>query len=69
MAREAFSAFTGGAGPFGVNSKVLYTHPAFVAGAYNGSHTDNIGLEINSTGLNLPAGAYTGTLNIQAQAL
>jgi hypothetical protein len=38
-------------------------------GTFNGSHTDNIALQIDSTGLNLPAGAYTGTLNIQAQAI
>ena len=65
----AYSAFTGGAGPFGVNSKQVYSHGAFAAGQFNGNHTDTLGLQIDTTGLNLPAGAYTGTLNIQAQAI
>jgi hypothetical protein len=65
----AYSAFTGGAGPFGVNSKQVYSHGAFAAGQYNGAHADTLGLQIDTTGLNLPAGAYSGTLNIQAQAI
>ncbi|MBZ5641513.1 MAG: hypothetical protein LAO19_02030 [Acidobacteriia bacterium] len=65
----AYSAFTGGAGPFGANSKTVYNHGAFAAGQFNGNHTDTLGLQIDTTGLNLPAGAYSGTLNIQAQAI
>jgi len=65
----AYSSFTGGAGPWGVNSKVVYTHPAFGVGTFNGSHSDTLGLQIDTTGLNLPAGAYAGTLNVQAQAI
>jgi hypothetical protein len=66
---SAYSAFTGGAGPFGVNSKQIYSHGAFSAVQFNGNHTDTLGLQIDTTGLNLPAGAYSGTLNIQAQAI
>ena len=65
----AYSAFTGGAGPFGVNSKVLYSRVIGAAGTFNANHTDTLGLQIDTTGLNLPAGTYTGTLNIQAQAI
>jgi hypothetical protein len=66
----AYSAFTGGAGPFGVNSKVVYAHGAFAAGQFNGNHADTLGLEIDTTGLALPASnSYAGTLNIQAQAI
>jgi hypothetical protein len=35
----------------------------------NSSHSDTLNLNINTTGLALPAGTYTGTLHIQAQAL
>ncbi len=65
----AYSPFTGGAGPYGVNSKVVYTRAIGGAGTFNAAHTDTLGLQINTTGLNLPAGAYTGTLDIQAQAI
>jgi len=34
-----------------------------------GTRTDSLNLRINTTGLNLPAGTYTGLLHIQAQAL
>ena len=36
---------------------------------FNGSRNDTLNLEINTTGLGLPAAAYTGTLSLQAQAL
>jgi hypothetical protein len=65
----AYSSFTGGSGPFGTQSKVVYAHGAFSAGQFNSNHTDTLGLQIDTTGLSLPAGAYTGTLNIQAQAI
>ena len=65
----AFSSFTGGTGPFGVNSKVVFSRVIGGAGTFNASHADTLGLQIDTTGLNLPAGSYTGTLNIQAQAI
>ena len=33
------------------------------------TRTDSLNLQINTTGLNLPAGAYTGVLHIQAQVI
>jgi hypothetical protein len=36
---------------------------------FNGTRNDTLNLEINTTGLGLPAAAYTGTLSLQAQAL
>jgi hypothetical protein len=64
-----YSAFTGGTGPFGANSKVVYTRAIGGAGTFNSAHTGTVGLQIDTTGLNLPAGSYSGTLNIQAQAI
>lgn len=64
-----YSAFTGGTGPFGANSKTIYTRAPIGAGNFNASHTDTLGLQISTSGLNLPAGTYTGILNIQAQAI
>jgi hypothetical protein len=37
--------------------------------SFNGTRSDTLNLEINTTGLGLPAAAYTGTLSLQAQAL
>jgi hypothetical protein len=65
----AYSPFTGGAGSFGANSKVVYNRVIGGAGTFNASHADTLGLQIDTTGLNLPAGSYAGTLNIQAQAI
>jgi hypothetical protein len=64
----AYSAFTGGSGPFGTNSKIIYTS-ALGAGSLNSSHVDSLGLQIDTTGLNLPSSTYTGTLNVQAQVI
>jgi hypothetical protein len=55
--------------PFGANGKTVFTQ-AVGAGTYSGTRgPDTIDLAIDTTGLGLPSGAYTGTLNIQAQAL
>jgi hypothetical protein len=68
-----FTAFTqspgtGGLGVAGA-SLVLFTQP--ISGTNrNANRTDNLNLEINLTSQpQLPAGTYTGTLNLQAQAL
>jgi len=64
----AASAFTT-ATPFSANGKTVFAQ-AVGAGTYSGSRgPDTIDLSINTTGLGLPSGTYTGTLNIQAQAL
>ncbi len=65
----AYSAFTGGSSPWGANSILVYTQSLGGAGTFNSSHTDTLGLQVDTTGLSLPAGTYTGTLNIQAQAI
>jgi hypothetical protein len=50
-------------------SLVLSTTP-ITSSNYSSTRTDNLNLEINLTGLNgIAAGTYTGTLNLQAQAL
>lgn len=67
----AFSAFTGGTAPAlfgGANSKTIFT-TAPLTGAFGGTRTDTLNFQINTTGLALPATSYTGTLNIQAQAI
>jgi hypothetical protein len=64
-----FNPFTGGAGPFGVNSQLVFSQAIGGAGTFNSNHVDSVGLQINTTGLALPAATYTGVLNIQAQAL
>jgi hypothetical protein len=68
----AYTAFTqtpstGGVGVAGA-SLVLFTQSI---GATNRATTrnDNLNLEINLSNQQLPAGTYTGTLNLQAQAL
>ena len=65
----AFTAFTqtaafggAGAGLLLVNQAISSSTPNFV-----GTRTDNLDLEI-STPSDLPAGTYTGTLTLQAQA-
>ncbi len=66
----AFTAFTQSApvGPAGAGL-TLYTK-AIPATNRAARRTDNLNLEINLAGqTQLPAGTYTGTLNLQAQAL
>jgi hypothetical protein len=63
-----FGSFTGGAGPFGTESIQVF-NVAITPVNVNSSRTDSLDLRINTTGLGLPAGTYTGVLNIQAQAI
>jgi len=62
----AFTA-TGVVGTAGAGLEVFTQPLTALNRAY--SRTDNLLLEINTTGLVLPAGSYTGTLTLQAQAL
>ena len=67
----AFSPYTGGTAPAlfgGVNGKTVFTN-ALPVGGSGGTRVDTLGFQINTTGLSLPALVYTGTLNIQAQAI
>jgi hypothetical protein len=64
----AFAPFTGSS-PFAAGSSItLFNQFIFIFNT-TGTRTDSLNLRINTTGLNLPAGTYTGLLHIQAQAL
>jgi hypothetical protein len=64
----AYAAFTG-ASPFSAGSAItLFNQNFFIFFSNPGSRTDSLNLQISTTGLNLPAGTYTGVLHIQAQA-
>lgn len=66
----AFTAFTQSA-PVGTAGAGLELYRQSISGTNrSASRTDNLNLQINLKGLpQLPAGTYTGTLNLQAQAL
>jgi hypothetical protein len=64
----AFGAFTG-ASPFAAGSSITLSSTKILGFNKTGNHTDTINMRINTTGLSLPAGNYTGVLNIQAQAI
>ena len=63
-----FVAFTG-ASPFAAASSITVSTWRILGNNRTGNHTDTVNMRISTVGLNLPAGLYTGTLNIQAQAL
>jgi hypothetical protein len=64
----AFGAFTG-ASPFAGSTSVTLSSTRILGNNKTGTHTDTLNLQINTAGLSLPAGTYTGVLNIEAQAL
>jgi hypothetical protein len=64
----AFSAFTGSS-PFGSGTSLTIFTQAISSGNLNSTRTDTLNLNINTTGLSLPVGTYTGILTIRAQAL
>jgi hypothetical protein len=64
----AFGPFTG-VSPFAANSSITLSATRILGFNRNSSHSDTLNLNINTTGLALPAGTYAGTLHIQAQAL
>lgn len=51
------------------NTGVQVFSVAISAANLNVTRTDSLALQIDTTGLGLPAGTYTGVLNIEAQAL
>jgi hypothetical protein len=63
-----FGAFTG-ASPFAAGSSITLSTTRILGNNRTGNHTDTLNLKISTVGLGLPAGLYTGVLNIQAQAL
>jgi hypothetical protein len=64
----AFVAFAG-ASPFAAGSSVTLSSTRVLGFNKTGNHSDTLNMRINTTGLSLPAGNYTGVLSIQAQAL
>jgi hypothetical protein len=64
----AFGAFTG-VSPFAAASSVTVSNIRILGNNKSGNQSDSLNIRINTTGLNLPAGNYTGVLTIQAQAL
>ena len=64
----AFGAFTGSS-PFAAGSSIALSSTTIFLFNTTGNHSDTLNMRINTTGLNLPAGNYTGVLIIQAQAL
>ena len=63
-----FTAFTGNS-PFAVGSSITVATWRILGNNRNGNRQDTLSLQINTTGLTLPAGTYTGVFSIQAQAL
>jgi hypothetical protein len=64
----AFSSFTT-TSPFGTGTSLAIFTQAITTGNLNASRTDTLNLNINTTGLNLPVGTYSGVLTIRAQAI
>jgi hypothetical protein len=64
----AFSSFTAN-GPFGTGTSLAIFTQAITTGNLNSTRTDTLNLNINTTGLSLPVGTYTGVLTIRAQAI
>jgi hypothetical protein len=65
----AFTPFTG-TSPFAAGSSItLFNQFILIFFSTTATRTDTLNLRIDTTGLNLPAAAYTGVLHIQAQAL
>lgn len=63
----AYVAFTGNS-PFSTGTSITVSTQTNLV-SLNGSHNDTLSLSINTAGLNLPAGTYTGTLTLEAQIL
>lgn len=64
----AFAPFTGN-GAFAVGSSMLVFTERIIGNNKNKTRSDILDMQIDTTGLGLPAGTYTGVLLIQAQAL
>jgi len=64
----AFTAFSG-VSPFAAATSLKIVSFKILGNNKSGTRTDTLALQISTVGLALPAGTYTGVLNIQAQAL
>jgi hypothetical protein len=56
-------------GPFGAGRSLLLFNQRIRIANRNAQRTDRLRLQVNTTGLALPAGIYSGLLLIQAQAI
>lgn len=63
----SYTAFTSNS-PFATGSSLQIFSQTVSGITLNTNRTDSLSLEINTTGLNLPAATYTGTLVLEAQA-
>ncbi len=64
----AFTSFTGNS-PFAVGSSITIFTERVVGNNRNKIRNDTLGLQIDTSGLGLPSGIYTGVLNLRAQAI
>jgi hypothetical protein len=64
----AFTPFTA-TSPFAAGSSMRVFNALIFIFNTNAARTDTLDLRIDTTGLNLPAGTYTGVMHLQAQAL
>lgn len=64
----AFQTITNNS-PFGAGRSLRIFRQVITNANLNASRTDNLGLRVDTTGLLLPAGVYTGLLIIQARAI
>jgi hypothetical protein len=62
-----YAPFTGTSPLAAGSSLTLFNQFFFIFFTNPGARTDTLNLQINTTGLNLPAATYTGVLHIQAQ--
>ena len=64
----AFQAFTANS-PFAAGSSVMVRRTFILFFNRSGSTSDTLNLRINTTGLGLPQGFYSGVMNVQAVAI
>jgi hypothetical protein len=64
----AFQAFTANS-PFAAGSSRMVRRTFIIFFNRSGTTTDTLNLRINTTGLGLPPGFYTGVMNVQAVAI
>ena len=59
-----------GVSPFSANASITVVNALAITNANrNSNRSDNVALQIDTTGLGLPSGTYTGVMTVQAQAI
>lgn len=64
----AFQAFTANS-PFAAGSSIMVHRTFIIFFNRSGTNSDTLNLRINTTGLGLPQGFYSGVMNVQAVAI